>query len=220
MSRKRQQRKAKQTELARQLGVSRGEVADKAEALTSKSRVGQLLVRCERLEVVERVGVLGRMLGKRSLRTLCAAGFVVDGHGANHLGSVRWDFGEGAKGARLEPVAGGKLEAKPRYERPAHFVIVLAATSPDSGVMDHLASADLQLLSASGDAIGVDDANLADAAWETPRMVGLGKRGHSLDGVLSAAAVSIPGVHRARHTLAFPLDTDAGRYIAHIDVKI
>lgn len=220
MSRKRQQRKAKHTELARQLGVSRGDLADAGQALTAKGRVGQLVVRCQSLEVLEEAGAIGRVLGKRPLRAVAVAAFLVDGHGASSLGAARWTFGDGAKGAPLLPIESAKLEAKPRYERPAHFVIVLAATEADADLSEALSSDGLQLLSASGDAIGVDDDNLADAAWETPRIVGLGRAGGALDGILGAAAVSVPGVHRARHALAFPLTTPGGRYLAHLEVRI
>jgi len=222
MSRKREQRRQKDTELARQLGLKRSELEERGDALLQKPRAGHLVLTARSLLVDSEAGAVGRLFGKRTLRAVAASVFLVDGHGPHHLGTESWKFVAAPEGTLLVPETKTVLEAKRRYERPAHFVVVVAGGVADarfSPVLDDPSR--LRLVSMSGDRIAVDDRLLADAAWETPRALSLGDSdGSPLEGVTSAAAVSSPGVHRSQRTLVFPLVSTDGAYQVTFDLKI
>lgn len=116
--------------MARQLGVKT--LDDRAKELVAKGRVGHVELRLSAVHVdTDRDGFIARRL-KRPLQVMARA-YLVDGHGVHCVATLAADAedapAEGA-GRAFDPVA--RTKESVRYERPAHFVIVVTAAVGDS----------------------------------------------------------------------------------------
>ncbi len=178
MSRKREARREKRHELARQLGVAAGEVDDHRH-LQEHARVCRPVLRV--VSHVPRGGVFGRLWSRPG--HLVLALFLVDSKGARLLDVSALDAGE----RRLDKLT---------YHRPAHFVLV-AITAPDPApLVAAIPSATLLV-----DDRPIGDATLASAAWETPRRARIGGLPIACTGVV----LSVRGVARVDERVALPL---------------
>lgn len=191
MSRKREERRKKKAELARQLGVAASEV-DAHHHLQENERVTRPELRL--LELRSPGGVRGLLAGRRP--DVVVAVYVVEAGGARLVGTQR--------------LAERKQQlARLSYTRPAHFLVAALATTDAPTAIDALqaAGASVQI-----DGHAVDSPSFADAQWETARAASLG----GVEGVTTCAAVSVRGVGRSAVTAELPL----GRWTAAVELKL
>jgi hypothetical protein len=177
MSRERERQRKKRSELARQLGVTRGELADGG-AIEQRERVTRPALQ---LQSRNSTGLLGRL---HKELPLVAALYLVDAKGARLVRALVLD------GDRQE------IE-KLVYRRPAHFIIVLLETGDPGAVINGFATAQLRL-----DDLDLASDAFASAEWEVARRV----RVAGLKGEHSGAALSIRGVTRVAARHEFPLE--------------
>lgn len=178
MSRKREARRDKRHELARQLGVASADV-DEHRHLQERARVSRPVLRV--VQHAPAGGLLGRLFSRPE--HLVLALFLVDSQGARLLDVVALDAGE----RRLDKLT---------YHRPAHFVLVALSAREPAPLVAAIASATLLL-----DDLPVDAVAIASAGWEAPRRVSIG----GLATPFVGAAVSVRGVARVAERVQLPL---------------
>jgi hypothetical protein len=210
MSRKRREKKEKKAEMARQLGVKPGELDDKAKDLMAKGRVGHF--RARPLSVKKKAGgggVLSRLLGGKLHLGLAA--FLVDGHGVRRVSFGQWDAPWPKGGAQATELDGAaKIEEDVRYERPAHFVVVLATAFGHAGPnFDALLQSEGLSFCEREDEqkteFDLADKRFSSDRWEKPHAIWINAGGEKIDG----ACVSLSGVHK--HKSHTPFGVESGR---------
>lgn len=206
MSRKRQRRREKESEMARQLGVK--SLDDRARELVAKGRVGHVELRLNAVEVLtDHDGFLARRR-KRPL-TLSAQAFLVDGHGVHNVASAVATTADAPAPSVSHPLATRTKESV-RYERPAHFVVVVTA---DVGAKPEDVD-DAPLLAFEGHApVQLDADSISKRLSEpfTPCRVLVGESDSPgafvvLPGVHKTSTAAIASVDHPRLTLELSLD--------------
>lgn len=174
MSRKRKDKKKKQSEMARQLGAD-AEAVD-AQKLRENQRVSRPELRL--LDARGPAGVRG-LLSRRA-PTVTVALYLVETSGVRLVGAVALE----KRTQQLDKLT---------YSRPAHFLAVAA-----SGVAPAAFERARTDLRVDGEAL--DAATFASDAWEAPREAPLA----GVDGATTCVAQSLRGVGRAEVTSQWP----------------
>jgi hypothetical protein len=143
MSRKRKEKKSKQKELARQLGVSRAEAGEQHQ-LQEKERVTRPELK---LVELEKAGGLKGLLASKP--EVAVAVYVVEASRTRLAGAAAL----GEKRVQLEKIS---------YSRPAHIVVVACAGKGAA-----------EALEARGPDVGLPLGEMGTAEWEAPRAVAL-----------------------------------------------
>jgi hypothetical protein len=191
VSRKREDRRKKKAEMARQLGVSASEV-DSHHHLQERERVTRPELRL--VELHGPPGLRSLVAGRRP--DVVIALFVVETRGPRLVGALKL----GDKAHQLERLS---------YTRPAHFVLLATATKDSSSVLASFPT-DNSALKLSD--LALDAPDFASNEWEEAREVEI----TGLPGATTGAAMSLHGVGRSAVTAELPL----GKWTALVEVSV
>ena len=219
MSRKRQAKKEKRAELARQLGVDVNAVDDKQLALQSRARVSRFVATPIALRVVERPKGMRALLVGQVEPSVWLSVFLVDGHGVKHVGVQRWRFARTQKGQREVAIQEApKLAQELRYERPAHFIVIAACTPAGTNAIEDALS-DVELRVRSGEQmLALADGAFATDDWEQPREVRLHLANAPHE--TSAGLVCLRGVHKTSAPFALPFRMGSFGFLLETKLRV
>ncbi len=213
MSRKRQRRREKDDEMARQLGVKT--LDEKARELVAKGRVGHVELRPRSLRVTADTD---GFLAKRRKRVLhCGvSAYLVDGHGV-HLVTQQIFETEVPKGDGVVALdAIGRTKQDVRYERPAHFVVVVEG-NVDTPALDMTAQSALPMLSVDGAPPLALNAPEVGRRFDEPPLACVVVAGNVRS---SASVVTLAGVHKQSTQVTFTIDHQRLSWSLDVDLRV
>jgi hypothetical protein len=222
VSRKREEKRDKERELARQLGVAKDDVSH---TLLEKGRSADIELKNGRIDVESEPRALLSLATSRTRPHVVAAVYLVSPAGLAHV--VTRSFSGAAIGAATSvPLAIDEPgPVRVRYERPAHFVVVALAFASDK-LVDATALVDparIALLVPAGaptrDVKRLDDAGLAKLTVAQSARVFVDGKAPGGD-LVGAAVLAVGGVHRFKDEIALPFAAPDGKrrwsLVAHL----